>query len=82
MGTRSETMAMALLTWVCALPLIGLFVLPWFGWQVALGVGAGLLIALLIICWLICSAFPSRLLNLALQKKSQFKQVERHERRL
>lgn len=61
MGTRSETMTMALLTWVCALPLIGWFVLPWLGWRAALGIGVGLLVALLIVCWLICSAFPSRI---------------------
>ncbi|GBD07845.1 hypothetical protein HRbin22_00071 [Candidatus Thermoflexus japonica] len=61
MGAYSETMAMALLAWACALPWIGLFILLWFGWQVALRTGVGLLISLLIICWLICSAFPSRL---------------------
>lgn len=56
---------MALLTWVCALPLVGLFILPRFGWPAALGTGVGLLIALLIVCWLSCSAFPARWLKRA-----------------
>ncbi|HXF69072.1 MAG TPA: hypothetical protein VNK89_04645 [Thermoflexus sp.] len=59
MGTRLETMGMAFLIWVCTLPLVGLFILPWLGWRVALGTGLGLLVFLLILCWLVCSTFPS-----------------------
>jgi hypothetical protein len=49
-----DDMVLAVVVWMCALPLIGLFVLPFLGLKVSLLVATGLLIALFIICWGIC----------------------------
>jgi len=51
---RADTMLMALLTWLCILPLVGLIVLPLFGLKVAGPTALGLLLLTLIACWLIC----------------------------
>lgn len=51
---RFDDMILAVVVWMCTLPLIGLFVLPFLGWKVSLLVATGLLITLLIICWGIC----------------------------
>ncbi len=50
----SETMALALVVWLCSLLLVGLVVVPLAGSRAAILVGLGLLVALLIICWGIC----------------------------
>jgi hypothetical protein len=55
LSERSDTMLMALLVWLCALPLVGLFILPFFGLKVAGLTALGLLFAVLIACWLICA---------------------------
>ncbi|GAB4577374.1 MAG: hypothetical protein Fur0022_01050 [Anaerolineales bacterium] len=51
----SETMLTALVIWLCTLPLVGLFVLPFFGTQGALLAAGGLFLLALILCWGICS---------------------------
>lgn len=50
----SDTMGLLLLMWLCTLPLIGLVVVPAFGMQVGLGVAAGSLFAVLVLCWVLC----------------------------
>ncbi len=50
-----DDMALAIVIWMCALPLVGLLILPFFGLKISLLVSAGLLIAILAICWGICS---------------------------
>jgi hypothetical protein len=45
----------ALLVWLCALPLVGLFILPIFGIQVAAAVAVLLLLLALLVCWALCS---------------------------
>lgn len=52
---RFETMVLALTVWLCTLPLVGLFVLPFFGLRVAGLIALGLLFVALIACWLICA---------------------------
>lgn len=47
-------MALALLIWLCTLPLIFIFATPFLGWQIAGSIALGLLIILLPICWIIC----------------------------
>ena len=49
-------MGMALLLWVCTLPLVAIFVLPFFGVQIAVGTVVALLAASLIICRIICAS--------------------------
>jgi len=48
--------------WLCALPLVGILILPFFGVQVALAVAAGLFIVMLAACYAIC-AWPKHLLG-------------------
>jgi hypothetical protein len=52
---RFETMVLALTVWLCTLPLVGLFVLPFFGLKVAGLTALGLLFVTLIACRLICA---------------------------
>ncbi len=48
-------MLTGLLLWLCALPLVGLLVLPWFGARAAVIVAAGLLLASATACYTICT---------------------------
>ncbi|MDI6772141.1 MAG: hypothetical protein QME77_06080 [bacterium] len=52
---HTSWMATSLLLWLCALPLVGLLVLPWFGARVAMIVAAGLLLASVTACYAICA---------------------------
>jgi|GEM_PF-106085 phosphatidylethanolamine N-methyltransferase (EC 2.1.1.17)/phosphatidyl-N-methylethanolamine N-methyltransferase (EC 2.1.1.71) len=52
---RSDAMITALLLWMCSLPVIALFILPYLGWSAAVGTGLGWLIVLLSLCWLMCA---------------------------
>ncbi|WKZ44747.1 MAG: hypothetical protein QY302_03025 [Anaerolineales bacterium] len=47
-------MILAVVVWLCTLPLVGLFFFPFWGMEISLLIAIGLLIALLIICWGIC----------------------------
>ena len=50
-----DDMALATLIWMCTLPLVGLLIFPVFGLKITLLVAAGLLIAVLFLCWGVCS---------------------------
>ena len=50
-----DDMALAIVIWMCTLPLVGLLVVPFFGLKVGLVVAAALFIAAMVICWGICS---------------------------
>lgn len=54
-GDRLTPMRMAVLLWLCTLPLVALLVLPIFGWQAAISVAAVLLVAFITACWVICA---------------------------
>ncbi len=54
LGFESDTMALTLVVWLCSLPLVAIFVIPFFGLMVAIGVAAALLVLALIVCWRIC----------------------------
>jgi len=50
----SDTMLLSLMIWLCTLPLIGIFILPYFGGKAAL-ISAGILwVLVLLVCWGIC----------------------------
>jgi hypothetical protein len=49
-----DDMALAIVIWMCTLPLVGLLVVPFFGLKVGLIVAVALFIAAMIICWGIC----------------------------
>lgn len=53
-GFHSEDMALALLLWLCSLPLVGLIIIPFFGLKVAAVVGLALFFLAMAICWGIC----------------------------
>ncbi|MBI3359690.1 MAG: hypothetical protein HY023_01095 [Chloroflexi bacterium] len=59
LGIQSDTMALTLTVWLCSLPLVAIFVAPFFGLQAALGSAVGLLVFALIVCWGICG-WPRR----------------------
>jgi len=54
-ASHFDDMALAIVIWMCTLPLVGLLVFPFFGLKITLLVAAGLLIAVLFLCWGICS---------------------------
>jgi len=54
-ASHFDDMALAIIIWMCTLPLVGLLVVPFFGLKVGLAVAAALFIAAMIICWGICS---------------------------
>jgi hypothetical protein len=49
-----DDMALAIIIWMCTLPLVGLLVVPFFGLKVGLIAAAALFIAVIVICWGIC----------------------------
>ena len=49
-----DDMALAIIIWMCTLPLVGLLVFPFFGLKVGLIAAAALFIAAMVICWGIC----------------------------
>jgi hypothetical protein len=55
LGTHSDEMLLALVLWLCSLPLVGLLVIPFFGLPMAGVVALGLLIVALAICWGVCT---------------------------
>lgn len=50
-----DDMALAIMIWLCTLPLVGLLVIPFFGLKVGLIVAVALFVAAMVICWGICS---------------------------
>ena len=53
-ASHFDDMALAIIIWMCTLPLVGLLVVPFFGLKVGLFVAAALFIAAMVICWGIC----------------------------
>lgn len=54
LGFYSEEMSLALLLWLCSLPIVGLIVLPLFGLAAAGWAALVLLVVVLAACWLLC----------------------------
>jgi hypothetical protein len=55
-----DDMALALVLWLCTLPLVGLLVIPFFGLKVGLVVAAVSFLITLTICWGVCGWKLSR----------------------
>ncbi|MBI1877231.1 MAG: hypothetical protein HYR94_03180 [Chloroflexi bacterium] len=51
---HSEEMALSLMLWLCCLPLVALFVIPFFGLKVTAVVALILFLVMMAICWGIC----------------------------
>ena len=62
LGSHSDSMLLALVVWLCSLPLTLLIVAPFLGLKVASLVALVLFFAVLAICWGVCSwkAFQDR----------------------
>ena len=54
LGFHSDEMALALVLWLCSLPLVALVVIPIFGLTVAGIVALALFFVDLVVCWGIC----------------------------
>ncbi len=54
LGFHSDEMALALVVWLCSLPLVALVVIPLFGLKVAGVVALALFFVAMAICWGIC----------------------------
>ena len=54
-ASHFDNMVLAIVIWMCSLPLVGLFVFPFFGLKTSLIAAAALLIAILVICRDICA---------------------------
>ncbi|HUF39389.1 MAG TPA: hypothetical protein VMN57_12765 [Anaerolineales bacterium] len=50
----SDAMMLAILVWLCTLPLVGLIILPTFGANIALAAAGVIFVLVLLICWGIC----------------------------
>ena len=53
-GFHDTTMVLSLALWLCALPIVLLLTVPFFGWQVGIGAAIITLLAALVACWGIC----------------------------
>ncbi len=49
-----DDMALAIVLWMCTLPLVGLLIFPFFGLKFSLLVASALLIFILVMCWSAC----------------------------
>ena len=49
-----DDLALAIIIWMCTLPVVGLLVVPFFELKVGLVAAGALFIAVIVICWGIC----------------------------
>lgn len=56
-------MALALVLWLCSLPLVAIFVVPFFGLKVGAIAAVALFLVAMAICWGICGWKVSQRLN-------------------
>lgn len=54
-SSHFDGMILAIAVWICTVPVVGLLVIPFFGWKVGLSIVVVLSIIVAIICWGICS---------------------------
>ena len=54
LGFHFDEMALALVVWLCSLPLVALVVIPLFGLKVAGVVALALFFVVMAVCWGIC----------------------------
>ncbi len=53
-GFQDTTMFLALAIWMCAVPLVLVFTLPFFGWQGGLTAAMVTFLLALALCWAVC----------------------------
>jgi len=52
---QDTNLFLALMLWLCMLPLLALIVYPFLGWKITLYLAGFLLIADLVACWFLCT---------------------------
>ncbi len=52
---RDTNLFLALILWLCTLPLLAILALPFAGWKVTLYLAGFLLVADLVACWFLCA---------------------------
>ncbi len=53
-GFHDTTMLLALVVWMCAVPLVLVLTLPFFGWQGGLTAAVVTFLLALALCWVVC----------------------------
>lgn len=53
-GFQDTTMFLAVAVWLCVVPLVLLFTLPFFGWQGGLTAAVVTFLLALALCWAVC----------------------------
>lgn len=53
-GFHDTTMLLSLALWLCAVPIVLLVVVPFFGWRAGVGAAIVALLLALLVCWGIC----------------------------
>lgn len=66
LDTHFDQMALTIVVWLCSLPLIALVVLPLFGLPVAVVAALVLFLAMLVVCWSVCTWKTAKVGNLSL----------------
>lgn len=52
---RDTNLFLALMLWLCALPLVAILGLRFLGWEITLYLAGFLLVADLVLCWFLCN---------------------------
>ena len=58
-----ETMGLLLVLWLCVVPFIALLVIPVFGNRVGVALAVGLLVVMMMFCWVLCILAAGRFLK-------------------
>ncbi len=53
-GFQDTTMFLALAVWMCVVPLVLLFTIPFFGWEGGLSAAVVTFLLALALCWAVC----------------------------
>lgn len=52
---RDTSLFLALMLWICALPLVAILGRRFLGWEITLYLAGFLLVADLVVCWFLCN---------------------------
>lgn len=52
---QDTTLFVTLALWICTLPLLAIFALPFLGWKVTAYLSGFLLVVDLVACWILCT---------------------------
>ena len=55
---QDTTLFLTLVIWMCTVPVLAAFVLPFLGWKATAYLAGGLLLVVLVACWFLCTFRP------------------------